>query len=139
MPRFTPDRYTTFRDASDGTLTATEAAGVKKILLPPGEYYVDVEVPIAPTGTLPTLVVTFQEASDGSTWTAMAAASTITPSVSAISTNTGYIKVTKQPNSGVTANVTAISTVTGTTPSFGKVFISAVNVNRGKSGFNGLP
>ncbi len=138
MPRYSADRLTTFRDGSTAC-TATEAAGTNKILLPPGEYKVEVDVPGAPTGTSPTLVVSFSEAADGATWVA-ATATSLTPSTTARSVQTGYLRVSAQANAGVTANVTAVCTVGGTTPSFPSVFIGATPLNRGgTSGFDGRP
>jgi hypothetical protein len=139
MPLTTVDRLSEFRDGT-AALTATEAAGVNKLLLPPGTYKCWISVPIAPTGTTPTCTATIQEASDGSTW---AAASGDAPSVTLSPTAAGessfWFRVSKRASAGVAANVTLVLTVTGTTPNFGKVSSGVVGGGAGTGGFNDQP
>jgi hypothetical protein len=124
--------------AGASNLTATEAAGTNVILVPPGYYWVDISVPAAPTGTTPTLVTTFDEAADGSTWAAINPQVTFTASGSK-QEMTHLVRVTKQATSGVTANFTAINTTTGTTPNWGKVVQTVSPFANAPSLWRGLP
>ena len=142
MPLTTVDRLALFRDGS-AALTATEAAGVNVLKLAPGTYKVWVSVPIAPTGTSPTCTITFQEAADGATWAAVnndSISLVLNGAATAAQEVSGYLRVAKAANAGVTANVTAIPTVGGTnSPSFGKVMIGVVGAGAGTGGFNDAP
>jgi hypothetical protein len=141
MPLTTVDRLSEFRDGSV-ILTATEAAGVNILKLAPGTYKGWISVPIAPTGTTPTLVATIQEAADGATWATQvgdAPSVTINGAATAAAEYSFWFRVSKAANAGVTANVTLILTVGGTTPSFGKVTAGAVGGGAGTGGFNDAP
>jgi hypothetical protein len=141
MPLTTPDRLSEFRDGTV-VLNATETAGTNKLLLPPGTYKCWVSVPIAPTGTSPTCVATIQEASDGSTWaTAVgdAPSLTVNGAATAGAEYSFWFRVSQRANAGVTANVTLILTLGGTTPVFGKVSAGVVGAGAGTGGFNDSP
>jgi hypothetical protein len=141
MPLTTVDRLSEFRDGT-AVLTATEAAGVNKLLLPPGTYKGWISVPIAPTGTTPTCVATINEAADGSTWAAAvgdAPSVTLNGAATAGAEYSFWFRVSQRANAGVAANVTLILTVGGTTPSFGKVASGVVGAGAGTGGFNDSP
>lgn len=92
--------------SATGTIVATETVNGG---LGTNAVIVDVEVTAAPTGTSPTLVVTFQDSPDGSTFTTRATTSTINTASS-----TRFIGLTV-----ATAFFYRVSlTIGGTTPSF---------------------
>ncbi len=137
---FTRDRLTTLRSGASN-LTATEAAGTNVALVPPGEYKYDIMVPIAPTGTSPTCVATWNEAADGSSWAAInpQVSHTVNGAATAAAHYTGTIRVTKNPSSAsVAANVSVILTVGGTTPNFGGVVVALTRIGS-TSGYAGSP
>src|SRR4051812_26964005 len=110
------------RKASQGNVTATEAAATNPTTLPPRLYPPGITAPIVPTGTAPTCTVNVMDSADGTTFAALDdPRSKVLNPAAKTSAFIRSVRIVRWANGAAGGNVGVQLVVGGTTPSFGAV------------------